>query len=418
MDISTLLDRGTIEVVVREDLEKKLKSGKKLRIKFGIDPTGSDLHIGHAVVFKKMREFQDAGHQVILLIGDYTAKIGDPTGRTETRKALTDEEIKENMKSYTDQAGLILDMDKIEVRYNSEWLEKLQMSELLQLTSLKTVSQLLHRSDFKKRMKENIDISLSEFLYPIMQGYDSVVLKSDVELGGTEQTFNMLVGRDLQKHYGQPPQDVITVPILEGLDGVEKMSKSYNNYIGLTEKAGEMYGKTMSIPDNMIIKYFELATNTPLNEIKNIKKALEQGENPKNLKMRLAKEIVTLYHDKKSAEQAEKEFLAQFSKKEGISEESIGKKELKGKKWNIIDLIAKSGLVASKSEARRLVEGGGVKVMDVIRINIKNIPPGMRIKIKLPDTSKKVESIEEEIDISKVKLIQVGKRKFIKVIGK
>ena len=392
MDISTLLDRGTVEVVVREDLEKKLKSGKKLRVKFGIDPTGSDLHIGHAVVLKKMREFQDAGHQVILLIGDYTAKIGDPTGRTETRKALTDEEIQKNMKSYTDQAGLILDMDTIEVRYNSEWLGKLQIEKLLELTSLKTVAQLLHRSDFKKRMKENIDISLSEFLYPIMQGYDSVVLKSDVELGGTEQTFNMLVGRDLQKHYGQSQQDVITVPILEGLDGVEKMSKSYNNYIGLTEKASEMYGKTMSIPDNMIIKYFELATNISLDEIENIKKALEQGENPKNLKMRLAREIVTLYHDKKSAEQAEKEFN-QIFKDKGVPED-IKLKKLKGNKWNIVELIAETELSPSKSETRRMIQGGGIKV-----------------------DGKKVESHEDKIDISKEKLVQVGKRKFVKVIG-
>lgn len=391
MDISTLLDRGTVEVVVRDELEKKLKSGKKLRIKFGIDPTGSDLHIGHAVVLKKMREFQDAGHQVILLIGDYTAKIGDPTGRTETRKVLTDEKIKENMKSYTDQAGLILDMKNIEVRYNSEWLGKLQMAELLQLASLKTVAQLLHRSDFKKRMKEDIDISLSEFLYPIMQGYDSVALKSDVELGGTEQTFNMLVGRDLQKHYGQPRQDVMTLPILEGLDGVEKMSKSYNNYIGLTEKASEMYGKTMSLPDNMIIKYFELTTNVPLEEINKIKEQMEQGENPKNLKMRLAREIVTLYHDEKAAGQAESEFN-QIFKDKGLPED-IELRKLTGNKWNIIELISETGLSPSKSETRRIIQGGGVKVDGV-----------------------KAESHEEEIDINKERLIQVGKRKFVKVI--
>ncbi len=392
MDISTLLDRGTVEVVVREELEKKLKAGKKLRIKFGIDPTGSDLHIGHAVVLKKMREFQDAGHQVILLIGDYTAKIGDPTGRTETRKVLTDKEIQENMKSYTDQAGLILDMDNIEVRYNSEWLGKLKMGELLELTSLKTVAQLLHRSDFKKRMKENIDISLSEFLYPIMQGYDSVALKSDVELGGTEQTFNMLVGRDLQKHYGQPQQNVMTLPILEGLDGVEKMSKSYNNYIGLTETPKEMYGKTLSIPDEMITKYFELTTNVSLDDIKKIKKALEEGENPKNLKMRLAREIVTLYHDENAATQAEQEF-EQIFKNKGLPED-IELKKLKGDKWNIIELIAETELSPSKSETRRMIKGGGVKV-----------------------DGEKIGSHEEEIDISKERLVQIGKRKFVKVIA-
>jgi tyrosyl-tRNA synthetase len=403
MDYKTLLDRGTVEVIVREDLEKKLKSGKKLRIKFGIDPTGSDLHIGHAVIFKKLKEFQDAGHQVILLIGDYTAKIGDPTGRTETRKTLTDEEISSNMKNYTDQAGLILDMDKIEVRYNSEWLQKLEMAELLKLTSIKTVAQILHRSDFKKRMQQNIDISLSEFLYPIMQGYDSVVLKSDVEIGGTEQTFNMLVGRDLQKYYEQPQQDVMTVPILEGLDGVQKMSKSYNNYIGLNEGANEMYGKTMSIPDELIIKYFELATNVSLNEIENIKKALKDGENPKNLKMRLAQEIVTLYHDKSAAKQAEKEFTEQFSKKETIRLDDIKLIKLHGKVWNIIDLIAETGLVNSKSDARRLIEAGGMKISEVFRLKLKiKIPKEAkisRIRIKLPEKKEKITSIDQKIDI-------------------
>ncbi len=389
--INEILDRGVVEVHIRKELEKKLKSGKQLRIKFGIDPTGSDLHIGHGVVLKKLRHFQDAGHKVILLIGDYTAKIGDPTGRTETRKMLTDDQIKENMKSYTDQAGLILDMDKIEVRYNSEWLAKLEMAELLQLTSIKTVAQILHRSDFKKRMQEDIDISLSEFLYPIMQGYDSVILKADVELGGTEQTFNMLVGRDLQKHYEQRQQDVMTVPILEGLDGVQKMSKSYDNYIGLTDTPEEMFGKVMSIPDNLITKYLELATEVSLDEIKKIEKATKDGENPMQYKKFAAKEIIKIYHDEAAADKAEEQFTKVFS--ENKLPDDIELRKFAEDSINIVELIASNELASSKSEAKRLIDQGAVKVNGEKLVN--------------PDQS---------IDLNKETLIQVGKRKFLKVV--
>lgn len=392
-DINTLLKRGTVDVIVREELEKKLKSGKKLRVKLGIDPTGSELHVGHAVVLKKLREFQDRGDTAILLIGDYTAKIGDPTGKSETRVMLSEDQIHQNMKNYIKQAGKILDISKLEIRYNSEWFEKMTMAQILELTAQKTVNQMLQREDFKNRYKNDQDISTVELLYPMMQGYDSVMLESDIELGGTDQLFNMLVGRDLQKRFKQKTiQNIITVPLLEGLDGIEKMSKSLNNYIGVMENANQMYGKAMSIPDNMIIKYFELATKITLEEITKIKQALENGENPKILKMRLAREIVTLYHNKTESLKAEKEFTEIFSNK-GLPED-IELKRLAKKKWNIVDLLFESKLTTSKGEARRLIEGGGVKI-----------------------DGNKVVSISEEVDISKEKLLQAGKRKFLKVIG-
>ncbi|MDP2642644.1 MAG: tyrosine--tRNA ligase [Candidatus Peregrinibacteria bacterium] len=393
-DNKNLLERGVVEVIVKEELEKKLNSGKKLRIKFGIDPTGADLHIGHGVVLRKLKQFQDRGDTAILLIGDYTARIGDPTGKSETRKTLTEEQIKENMKHYIEQASKILDLKKLEIRYNSEWFGKMNMAQILELTAKRTVSQMLQREDFKNRLKNNQDISITELLYPLMQGYDSVMLESDVELGGTDQTFNMLVGRDMQKNYGcKTIQDIITVPILEGTDGVEKMSKTYNNYIGFSESPKEIYGKAMSIPDNMIIKYFELATEISFEDLKTIEKALKQGENPKNLKMRLARELVALYHDQKSAETAEKEFTEIFSNK-GKPEE-IEEVKLSGKKHKLVDLLVETKLTTSKGEARRLIEQGGLKVDD-----------------------EKVSDVNTELDISKERLIQAGKRKFIKVIGK
>lgn len=394
IDNKNILERGVVNVIVKDDLEKKLNSGKKLRIKLGIDPTGSMLHIGHGVVLRKLRQFQDRGDTAILLIGDYTARIGDPTGKSETRKMLTEEEIKKNMESYIEQASKILDVKKLEIRYNSEWFEKMTMAEILTLTAKKTVNQMLQREDFKNRFKNEQDISAVEILYPMMQGYDSVMLNCDVELGGNDQLFNMLVGRDLQKSFGKDViQDVITGQLLVGLDGVEKMSKSYNNYIGLTESPKEMFGKTMSIPDSLIVNYFELATNVPLEEIETIKQLLKEGENPRNLKVRLAKEIVTLYHDSKAASDAEKEFIEIFANK-GIPED-IETKTLKEKEYGLIDLLAETGLTTSKSEARRLIEGGGVKIDE-----------------------EKISDIKAVINISKERLIQAGKRKFLKVIKK
>lgn len=392
-DINTILNRGTVDVIVREELERKLKSGKKLRIKLGIDPTGSELHAGHAVVLKKLREFQERGDTVILLIGDYTAKIGDPSGKSETRVMLSDEKIQKNMEDYIEQASIILDTKKLEIRHNSEWFAKMTMSDVLEMASQKTVNQMLQREDFKNRMKNDQDISVTELLYPIMQGYDSVMLESDVEIGGTDQLFNMLVGRDLQKKYGcETVQNIITTPILEGLDGVEKMSKTLNNYIGLTESPKEIYGKTMSIPDKMIIKYFELTTMLPTEEIEKIKKELDEGANPRDSKMKLARELVTFYHNEEEGQRAEQEFIEVFSKK-NLPEE-IPQKKVPGIKKNIVDLLVETDLCESKSDARRMVQGGGVRVNE-----------------------EKATRIDQEVDISKETLLQVGKRKFLKVIS-
>ena len=390
--IDEVLTRGVEEVLVRESLRKKLLSGKKLKIKFGIDPTGSVLHLGHAVVLRKLKEFQDLGHQVIFLIGDFTARIGDPTGRSSERKPLTDKEIKKNMKTYTKQAGMILNMRKIKVKYNSKWLAKLNFKEIIELTSKVTYAQVAHRSDFKKRIKNDIDLSLQEFMYPVMQGYDSVELKSDVEIGGTDQKFNLLMGRQLQKRYNQPEQDIITCPILEGVHGKDKMSKSLDNYIALTESSEDMYGKIMSIVDEMIIRYFELCTFLPLDKIDEIKKQLKEGKNPRNLKMELAREIVKIYHGEKKAKEAEENFRKTIQKKE-IPDE-ITNYELRITNINIVDLLVEIKLASSKSEARRLIEQGGVKVGGEI----------------VKDVNLEVKATKEGV------IIQKGKRGFIKVV--
>ncbi len=393
MDINTLLERGTVEVIVKEDLEQKLKSGKKLRVKLGIDPSGSDLHIGHMVVIKKLREFQQAGHHILLLFGNFTGQIGDPTDKLNARQPKTQEQLEANAKKYLEQVSKILDTKNIEVVWNADWLSKLSFADVIGLAQIFTVHQMLERDMYQERIKKNHPIYMHEFLYPLMQGYDSVALKADLELGGTDQTFNLLAGRPIQKAYGQEPQNVLTVPLLIGTDGKDKMGKSLNNYIGVNESPKEMYGKTMSITDDLIVPYFELATDISLDEIKKIKQAIKEGENPKNLKMRLAKEIVALYHDQASANEAEKEFIEIFSNK-GLPED-IEIKEIKGSKLNIIELIAQTALTSSKSEARRILQGGGVRI-----------------------DGEKINSMDGEIDISKERLLQVGKRKFIKVLGK
>ncbi len=390
--MKNLLERGVVDVLVKKNLEAKIKAGKKLRVKLGIDPTGSELHIGHAVVLKKLREFQDRGDTAILLIGDYTARVGDPTGKSETRVMLSDEDINKNMKNYIEQAGRILDIDKLEIRYNSEWFSKMTMAQIIDLVAKKTVNQLLQREDFRDRYKNDEDVSVVEFLYPIMQGYDSVMLECDVELGGTDQIFNMLVGRDLQKRYNSKViQDVVTMPILEGLDGVEKMSKSLNNYISVMDPPKEMFGKTMSIPDSMIIRYFELATMVDMDQVEKFRMMLEEGENPRDVKMTLARELVDFYHGGGEGDKAEKEFIQIFSEK-GLPED-IEIKKMPKASYNIVDLVAETGLSPSKSEARRLVQGGGVKM-----------------------NGEKVESIEKTVEIKEETLLQVGKRKFLKLI--
>ncbi len=393
--INQLLTRGVEEVLIKENLEKRLLSGKKLRIKLGIDPTGSVLHLGHAVVLRKMRDFQDLGHQVIFLIGDFTARIGDPTGRSDARKPMTDKEINANMKSYAKQAGLILDMKKVEVRYNSDWLAKLDFQELIMLASKVTYAQVAQRADFKERIKNDVDLSLQEFLYPIMQGYDSVALKADVEIGGTDQKFNLLMGRQLQKRYEQEPQDIITCPILEGLGGDDKMSKSLNNYIALSEKAEDMYGKIMSLTDDLIIKYFSLCTDFSTIEIEKMKNELAgRAVNPRDLKMKLAYEITKIYHGEKKAKAAEDYFVKTVQKKETPEEVKIKKLEVRN--INIVELLIKTEMAESKSEARRLIEQGGIKV-DGQAVN---------------DINKNININENGI------LLQRGKRQFVRVVLK
>jgi tyrosyl-tRNA synthetase len=389
--INNLLNRGTVDVLIKKDLEKKLLSGKKLNVKFGIDPSGADLHIGHMVVIRKLKEFQELGHNIYLLFGNFTGQIGDPTGKNETRKTKSQSELEENAKHYLDQAKKILDVSKVNVVWNADWLRKLNFADIIQLSSNFTVSQMLERDMFQERIKKDAPISVHEFMYPLMQGYDSVALKADVELGGTDQTFNLLAGRTLQKAYGQVPQDIVTVPILEGTDGKMKMGKTTNNYIGVNESADQIFGKIMSIPDDAIIKYFELATDASLEEINQVKNALEEGENPKNLKVSLAKNIVTIYHNAKQAIDAENEFNRIFAKKQmptQIELKHIGKDVI-----NVIDLLTYTGLTQSKSDARRMIEAGAVKI-----------------------DNEKLTSADTILDLDKEKTLQVGKRKFLKVI--
>jgi tyrosyl-tRNA synthetase len=388
--IFDILNRGTVEVLVKTDLEKKLLSGKKLRIKLGIDPSGKDLHIGHMVVIRKLKQFQDLGHHILLLFGNFTGQIGDPTGKNETRQVKTQEELEENAKHYLAQVKTLLDIKNIEVVWNADWLRKLNFADVVHLASQFTVAQMLERDMFQERMKINAPISVHEFMYPLMQGYDSVALKADVELGGTDQTFNLLAGRTLQKAYGQVPQDIVTVPILEGMDGKIKMGKTTNNYIGVNEAPNQIYGKVMSIPDELILKYFELATEVSFTEIKKMEKSLTEGENPMNLKKRLAREIVAIYHTVKAAAEAERQFTEVFSNK-GLPDD-IPKFGVARDKINIVELLTLAGLTSSKNEARRLIDGGGVRL-----------------------DGEKVDNHDLLVAINKEKLLQVGKRKFIRV---
>lgn len=391
--IDKVLSRGVVDVIQKDELKKKLASGKELRIKLGIDPSGADLHIGHMVVIKKLKEFQEMGHKIILLFGNFTGQIGDPTGKMESRKSRTKEELEKNAEKYIEQVSILLDTNKVEVCWNADWLEKLSFSDVIQLASCFTVAQMMERDMFQDRVSKNLPISMHEFLYPLMQGYDSVTLKADLELGGTDQTFNLLAGRTIQRAYDQTPQDILTVPILEGTDGVKKMGKSEDNYIAVDDAPKDMFGKVMRIPDELITKYFELATNMPLSEIEEIKKTIEAGENPMTFKKKLGKEIVAIYHSKEAGEKAEQEFTNVFSQHQ--LPENIELKKLDIDKINIIELVAGNNLASSKSEARRLIEQGAVKI-----------------------NQEKIVDLNADIDITKETLIQVGKRKFLKVIGK
>ena len=342
---------------IEEKLKKVEKEGRPLRIKLGLDPSAPDIHLGHAVVLRKMKQLQDLGHEVIIIIGDFTGMIGDPTGKSKTRKALTREQVRENAETYQKQILKILDPTKTTVRYNSEWLDKLNFKEVIELCAKCTVARILERDDFQKRYTNNQPIALHEFFYPLMQAYDSVAIKADLELGGTDQTFNVLMGRNIQKDYGQDSQITLFMPLLEGIDGVEKMSKSLGNYIGIDEDANTMYEKVMKIPDGMIIKYYNLCTDMHPDDVAKIEERLNAGENPRNIKMELAKEITRLYHTEEEASQAEEHFKTAYQKQE--APEDI--EEIKFEN-SILDTLLKTKKATSKGELKRLFEQGEIKI--------------------------------------------------------
>ena len=365
-----IIRRGTEEIISEEELaakiEKSLKSGKPLRVKQGFDPTAPDIHLGHAVGIRKLRDFQNLGHTVVLIIGDYTALIGDPSGRSKTRPRLSEEEVKENARTYLEQFSRIVDADKAEIRYNGEWFSKMSFMDCLNLTGLTTVARILERDDFEKRFKEQAPIGLHELMYPIMQAYDSVAIEADVELGGTEQKFNLLLGRQMQQSRGQEAQIAITVAILEGISGKDRMSKSLGNYVGITDEPVDMYGKVMSIPDDLILHYFELATEIDETGLSEIEKTLKAGkENPKNIKARLASEIVRMYHGQAAAETAALEFEKRFGKLRGTTEldavETVTIELAEDSIW-IVNLLRESGLAKSGGDARRKVKAGAVRI--------------------------------------------------------
>ncbi|HHW06709.1 MAG TPA: tyrosine--tRNA ligase [Clostridia bacterium] len=396
-----VIKRGVFEIISEEELANKIKKsllkGEPLRIKLGLDPSAPDIHLGHTVVLHKMRQFQELGHQVIIIIGDFTGRIGDPTGRSETRKQLSAEEVMANAKTYQEQIFKILDPAKTQITYNSQWLGPLTFQEVIELAAKTTVARMLERDDFTRRYHENQPIGLHEFFYPLMQGYDSVHLRADVELGGTDQKFNLLMGRTLQKEYGQEPQIAITMPILEGLDGVQKMSKSLGNYVGVNEPPEEMYGKVMSISDDLMVRYFELVTTVTLEELEDIKSSYTQGRvHPRDLKMRLAREIVKLYHGEDKAWQAEEEFKRVFQQRElpsDIPVVALGESLLVDNKIWLPKLLVEAKLVSSTSEGRRQIMQGAVRV-DGERVTDPNL----------------------EVAVDKDFVVKVGRRKFAKII--
>jgi len=357
-----LLLRGADEIIPKEDFLAKLKGRKKLKIKAGFDPTSPDLHLGHTVLLNKMRLFQDLGHHIIFLIGDFTGLVGDPSGVNETRPVLSDEQLKKNAETYKSQVFKILDPNKTEVRFNSEWMNKIHPSEFIRLSSSQTVARMLERDDFAKRYKSQLPISIHEFLYPLLQGYDSVKLEADVELGGTDQKFNLLMGREVQKFYGLPQQSILTVPLLEGLDGVKKMSKSLNNYIALEDPYDEMFGKIMSISDQLMWRYFDLLSFKTDKEIEALKQDEKNGENPRNIKFILAEEIVDRFHGEGLGSRAKEEFINRFQKGKLPEEVEEMTLVMEGSITTLPRVLKESSMVKSTSEAIRLIEQGAVKV--------------------------------------------------------
>jgi len=378
------IKRGTVEIIAEEDLKKKLDKGRPLNIKFGADPTAPDIHLGHTVVLEKLKKFQELGHNVVFIIGDYTARIGDPSGKSEIRKRMSEKEVRENAATYQEQVFRILDRKKTKVVYNSEWFDKMSFSDLLELTSHSTIAQMLARADFKKRYTEGKDISILEFMYPLLQAYDSVKVNADIELGGTDQKFNLLMGREFQVDYGMEPQVVITMPLLEGIDGIKKMSKSYNNYIGINEVPKDIFGKVMSVSDDLMLRYYELLTDCDLEEVKSM--------NPRDAKIGLGKRIVKQFHGEEAAEETWGEFEKVFVKR-GLPEDmevySPGEPRM-----NVVELMVKSGLALSRNEARRIIRQGAFKI-----------------------DQKKITDDKLVLDMDTEYVLQSGKRKFIRVKG-
>ncbi len=387
-----IIKRGADEILVEADLVAKLKEGRPLRIKAGFDPTAPDLHLGHTVLLNKLRQFQDLGHEIIFLIGDFTGMIGDPTGKSATRPPLTEEDVKENAKSYRQQVFKILDEAQTQVVFNSHWMSSIGAAGMIKLAASSTVARMLERDDFSKRYKSGQAIALHEFLYPLIQGYDSVELKADVELGGTDQKFNLLMGRQLQEQHGQKPQVVLTMPILEGLDGVQKMSKSLNNYIGVDDAPKDMFGKIMSISDDLMWRYFELLSFRPLAEIEDFKNDMEAGKNPRDIKFLLAEEIIARFHSEEAATQARESFIAQFAKNKIPDDIPEFTFEAGDEGYAIANLLKDAGLTGSTSDAMRMIQQGAVKI-----------------------DGEKVEDKKLKIQAGTEGVFQVGKRKFAKV---
>lgn len=387
-----IIKRGSHELLVEKELESKLNKGHPLRIKAGFDPTAPDLHLGHAVLLNKMRQLQDMGHHALFLIGDFTGMIGDPSGKNSTRPPLTREQVVQNAKSYTDQVFKILKQEQTEVVFNSIWMDKKNAADLIKLAATHTVARMLERDDFDKRYRNNQPIAIHEFLYPLIQGYDSVALKADIELGGTDQKFNLLMGRELQKHFGQSPQCILTMPLLEGLDGINKMSKSLNNYVGITESPKDIFGKLMSVSDELMWRYIELLSFESSATIQQWKRAVEEGRNPREIKVKFAQEMVTRFYSTRDAEMALTDFEARF--KQGALPDDIPETIIQAQEntLQITQLLKLTGLTASTSEAIRLIKQGGIKL-----------------------DNKKVEDKTLQISQGKTVIIQVGKRKFAKV---
>ncbi|MET3505969.1 tyrosine--tRNA ligase [Halalkalibacter oceani] len=390
------LQRGVVEIIpeadFRQKIEKSVVTGKPLKIKLGMDPSAPDVHLGHTVVLHKLRQFQELGHEIQMLIGDFTGRIGDPTGKSETRKQLTDEEVKKNAETYVEQYGKILDMDKAKLYYNSAWLKELTFEDVIKLAGNMTVARMLERDDFEKRYKSGQPISIHEFFYPLMQGYDSVAMESDIEVGGTDQKFNLLMGRHLQEAYGKDKQVALTLPLIEGLDGERKMSKSLGNYIGIDEAPNEMFGKAMSIPDELMVKYYKLATNLSMEEIEELERGLEDGSvHPRDAKMRLGATFVEMYHGKAEADEAVDYFKTVFQKRALPSDIPEAQWTGDNPVW-IVDLLVELKLLSSKGEARRMIQNGGVKINE-----------------------EKVTDVQLQLQVEDGQVIQVGKRKFVKI---